>query len=73
MLAAFAGRAGLTLADARRLGVRRLSIGGSLMLITATLVRRVLDDIRSRGDFGYAAESMTNGEMNRLMAGLPRP
>jgi 2-methylisocitrate lyase-like PEP mutase family enzyme len=73
VLAAFAGRAGLSLADARRLGVRRLSIGGSLMLTTATLVRRVLDDIRSRGDFSYATESMTNGEMNKLIAELPPP
>jgi 2-methylisocitrate lyase-like PEP mutase family enzyme len=73
VLAAFAGRAGLNLADARRLGVRRLSIGGSLMLTTATLVRRVLDDIRSRGDFGYAVGAITNSEMSRLMAALPRP
>jgi 2-methylisocitrate lyase-like PEP mutase family enzyme len=73
VLAALAGRAGLTLADARRLGVRRLSIGGSLMLTTATLVRRVLEDIRSRGDFGYAVGAITNSEMSRLMAALPRP
>jgi hypothetical protein len=43
------------------------------MLTTATLVRQVLEGIRSRGDFSYAVESMTNGEMNRLMAALPRP
>lgn len=73
VLAAFAGRAGLGMADARRLGVRRLSIGGSLMLTTATLVRQVLEGIRIRGDFAYAVESITNGEMNKLMAGLPRP
>ncbi len=72
VLSAFAGRTGLSLSEARRVGVRRLSIGGSLMLTTATLVRRVLADIRTKGDFGYAADSITNGEMNALMKTLPR-
>ncbi len=54
------------------MGVRRLSVGGSLMLTTATLVRRVLADIRTKGDFGFAADSITNGEMNALMKTLPR-
>lgn len=71
VLAAFAGRAGLSLADARRLGVRRLSIGGSLMLSTASLVRRVLADIRTSGTFDYAREAITNAEMNALMERLP--
>jgi 2-methylisocitrate lyase-like PEP mutase family enzyme len=73
VLSAFAGRAGLSLSEARRVGVRRLSIGGSLMLTTVTLVRRILADIRTRGDFGYAVESMTNSEMNALMETLPSP
>ena len=71
VLSAFAGRAGLSLAEARRVGVRRLSIGGSLMLTTATLVRRVLSDIRTRGDFTYAAEAITNRDMNALMESMP--
>ena len=72
VLSAFAGRAGLSLSDARRVGVRRLSIGGSLMLTTATLVRRVLADIQTKGDFGYAVDSMTNRDMNALMESLPK-
>jgi len=73
VLSALAGRTGLSLAEARRVGVRRLSVGGSLMLTTATLVRRVLADIQGKGDFSYAAQSITNREMNVLMKTLPQP
>jgi 2-methylisocitrate lyase-like PEP mutase family enzyme len=69
VLAGFAGRRGLSLDAVRRLGVRRVSIGGSLMLATATLVRRVLADIRTRGDFDYAIDAITNAEMDALMRG----
>lgn len=67
VLAGRAGRAGLSLAECRRLGVRRASIGGSLMLSTLTHVRDVLADIRTKGTFDYAVAAITNADMNALM------
>lgn len=73
VLAGRAGRPGLSVAEARRLGVRRLSLGGSLMLASATFARRALDAIREKGAFDYAADAITNAEMNALMRELPQP
>jgi 2-methylisocitrate lyase-like PEP mutase family enzyme len=69
VLAGRAGRAGLSVDEARRLGVRRVSIGGSLMLSTLTLVREVLAAIRTKGTFDYARTVITNRDMNALMEG----
>ncbi len=71
ILAGRAGRAGLSLDELRRLGVRRVSIGGSLMLSTLAQVRTVLTGIRAKGDFDYAVNAITNAEMNALMGRLP--
>jgi 2-methylisocitrate lyase-like PEP mutase family enzyme len=68
ILAGRAGRPGMTLDELRRLGVRRVSIGGSLMLSVLTHVRQVLTDISERGDFSYAVTAITNREMNAMMA-----
>ncbi len=68
-LAARAGRAStLTVADLRRLGVRRASVGGSLALAALGFVRRALADLPSAGVFGFGPDAPTNAEMNRLMA-----
>jgi 2-methylisocitrate lyase-like PEP mutase family enzyme len=69
VLAGRAGRAGLSVEEARRLGVRRVSIGGSLMLSTLTHVREVLAAIRTKGTFDYARTAITNADMNALMEG----
>jgi 2-methylisocitrate lyase-like PEP mutase family enzyme len=68
ILAAMAGRQGMRLDELRRLGVRRVSIGGSLALSVLTHVRRALADITERGDFSYAVTAITNREMDRMMA-----
>lgn len=60
------GRASPDLDAYRRLGVRRLSLGGSLMMAALTAVRDTLAAIRG-GDLGFAAGTMSNGEMNALM------
>jgi 2-methylisocitrate lyase-like PEP mutase family enzyme len=51
----------------RRLGVRRVSVGGSLMLATYGACRRILDELRANGEFGYAARVIPHREMNALM------
>jgi len=67
ILAGRAGRAGISVGEARRLGVRRVSIGGSLMLSTLTYVRDVLATIRTEGVFDYARTAISNSEMNAKM------
>ncbi len=69
ILAARAGCQGMMRDELRRLGVRRVSIGGSLMLSVLTHVRQALSDISERGDFSYAVPAITNREMNAIMAG----
>lgn len=71
ILSGRAGRAGLPIAEARRLGVRRLSIGGSLMLAAMTRTRAVLAEIRAKGTFDYGLDAMTNAAMNDMMKALP--
>jgi 2-methylisocitrate lyase-like PEP mutase family enzyme len=68
VLGAFAGRPSMALDELRRLGVRRVSIGGSLMLSVLTHVRQTLAGIRERGDFSYAVTAITNREMDAVMA-----
>lgn len=67
ILGAFAGRQSMTLDEIGRLGVRRVSIGGSLMLSVLTHVRTSLAAIRERGDLAYAGAAVTNREMDALM------
>ncbi len=67
VLAARAGRPSLSLDEFRQLGVRRVSIGGSLALAAATYVRDVAKRIREQGDFNYALHAMTNAEMNSFL------
>ena len=58
----------MSLDELRRLGVRRVSIGGSLMLSVLTHVRQTLAGIHERGDFSYAVTAITNREMDTVMA-----
>jgi 2-methylisocitrate lyase-like PEP mutase family enzyme len=67
VLGAFSGRPGPDAGELQRLGVRRVSIGGSLSLAVFAFVRRACEEMRSAGSFAYAKDAMTNAEMNRLM------
>jgi 2-methylisocitrate lyase-like PEP mutase family enzyme len=67
VLGGFLGKAGLPLDELRRLGVRRVSLGGSLMLATYATTRRALENIATTGTFEYANGAISNGEMNKLM------
>lgn len=62
----------LPVADLEALGVRRVTIGGSLALAALGLVRRALAEIREHGTFGYTRDAMSGGEVNALMAGRGR-
>lgn len=63
------GGAGQTLpvAELEALGVRRVSIGGSLALAALALVRRAAAELLERGTVGYTREAMSNADANALM------
>jgi 2-methylisocitrate lyase-like PEP mutase family enzyme len=69
VLGAFGGASSpLTVSELEALGVRRVSIGGSLAVAALALVRRAAAELRERGTFSYTREAMTNREVNALMA-----
>ncbi len=72
ILASLAGRPGLSVRDYARLGVRRISIGGSLMLAAMTFTRDAVAAMRGEGRLDFANQAMTNRALNTLMAGLPK-
>jgi 2-methylisocitrate lyase-like PEP mutase family enzyme len=57
----------LAVADLEALGVRRVSIGGSLAVATLGLVRRAAAELLGRGTFSYTGEAMSNHDANALM------
>ena len=67
VLGGFRGKAGMPLEDLRKLGVRRVSLGGSLMLAAYAAGRRALVDIAATGKFTYADGAVANEDMNKLM------
>lgn len=56
----------LDLRTYRALGVRRVSIGGSLARAALALVRRAAHEMRE-GTFGFAEHAIPHGELNELM------
>ena len=67
VLGASSGTSALPLAELQRIGIRRVSLGGSLSLAALAMVRRVCEEIQRDGTFSYASEALSNAEMNRLM------
>ena len=57
----------LSLDQLAELGVKRISIGGSLARATFALVRRAAEEMHTQGTFGYGAEQMSDDELNALM------
>ena len=51
------------------LGVKRVSIGGSLARATFGLIRRAAEEIRDRGTFTYAEGQVPDAELCRFFAG----
>ncbi|HSR23911.1 MAG TPA: isocitrate lyase/phosphoenolpyruvate mutase family protein [Candidatus Eisenbacteria bacterium] len=73
VLGARGGGAGqLSMADLEALGVRRVSIGGSLALAVAALVRRAATELRDHGTVSYTRDAMSNAEANALMRAARR-
>ena len=59
----------LTVNQLEDLGVRRISIGGSLARATFGLIRDAAAEIRDRGTFTYAQRQMPDSELCRFFAG----
>ena len=58
------------------LGVKRVSIGGSLARATFGLIRRAAEEMREHGTFTYSEEQVPDGELCRFFASrqeLPTP
>ena len=57
----------LSVGELEALGVRRVSIGGSVAVAALALVRRAAAELRDQGTFSYAPDAMSNTEANELM------
>lgn len=58
----------LTVSELAELGVKRVSIGGSLMRATLGFVRRAAEEIRDRGTFDYAQGQIPDDELCRFFS-----
>jgi 2-methylisocitrate lyase-like PEP mutase family enzyme len=57
----------LSIADLERLGVKRVSLGGSLCVAVLAFVQRSLQELRESGTFGYARAALSNASVNAVM------
>ncbi len=55
-----------TVAQLADLGVRRISIGGSLARATFGVIRRAVEEMSGDGTFGYAASQVPDAELTEL-------
>jgi len=68
VLGARAGMASaLSIADLERLGVKRVSIGGSLSAAVLGFVRHSMGELRESGTFGYTQQAPSNARLNAVM------
>jgi len=67
MLASFGGQTISSLAEMRELGVRRVSLGSSVMLATYAFTRRALQQVNEKGIFTYTQDSVSYAEMTQLL------
>jgi 2-methylisocitrate lyase-like PEP mutase family enzyme len=58
----------LTVNKLAELGVKRVSIGGSLARATFRLIRRAADEIRQDGTFKFADEQIPDDELCRFFS-----
>ena len=56
-----------TVPELKALGVKRVSVGGMLMLATLGLVRRAVAELRETGSYGFAAGMVMHAEMNKML------
>ena len=62
------GMADYTLSELGELGIRRVSIGGSLMRATFALAERVAAEMKREGRFDWAADQLDAADFDRLFA-----
>lgn len=65
-------RGTLTVSTLRSLGVRRISIGGSLARAVYGLIRRAAEEMSRDGTFSYADDQIPDDELCRFFAGESR-
>ena len=53
--------------DPERLGVKRVSIGGSLSAAVLAFVQNTMKVLQERGPFGYAQTALPNAHINAVM------
>ena len=58
----------LSVADLERLGIKRVSIGGSLSTAALGFVQRALRELHESGTFSYAETALSHSEVNAVMA-----
>lgn len=58
----------LSAPDLERLGVKRVSIGGSLAVAALAFVQRAMRELREHGTFSYAPGALSNTGINAIMA-----
>jgi 2-methylisocitrate lyase-like PEP mutase family enzyme len=56
----------MSLAELEKLGVRRVTIGGSLARATYHLIRRAAEEMMSIGTFTFADDQVAHGELNEI-------
>lgn len=57
----------LSVADLERLGVKRVSIGGSLSVAMLGFVQQAARELHEHGTFSYAARALSNSAVNAIM------
>jgi len=62
------GPGGATVEELARLGVRRVSLGGSLYRAAIGGLMRAARELKERGSFGFTAEATPHPELNKLFA-----
>jgi 2-methylisocitrate lyase-like PEP mutase family enzyme len=60
----------LSISELEQLGVRRVTLGGSLSLAALKFVRDAVRELLDRGTFTYAEKAGSNAEINELMRSI---
>jgi 2-methylisocitrate lyase-like PEP mutase family enzyme len=63
-----AGAGAPSIAELERLGVRRVSLGASVMRAALGAVRRVAEELRGAGTFTALADLALTDDLNRLLS-----
>ena len=58
-----------TVAELAAIGVKRISVGGSLARVSLAAVKAAAEEMAGPGSFTYAASAIPDGELNAFMAG----